>query len=452
MAIQSSTNTFGIQVCDTFEFCQVFYSPVVEVRPSANITQDGIDLLDLAKKYNTAGDPISALSILSVLMKKRNQSPSIMSTAVQRAVEYSVESLVRPSLLVNKGQVTMVYHVLGETLRQTDSHLLQRRALDAIHKMTHKAFAFRSLPDLTTIDSTLYVIFTKYRHAASRTPTEQQRANIQGNDNNQNNDQSLSVENEDAKSRQGEDLEVFAAVRNTVRMLLQAAAAQVPLGSKTEFGKASNVKTTTRFEIPEAYTVLIHDNELQDLTVHTHYNATDSVEAKITFGDELRERFAAPWTCNEKSQKLCHSVVYSITLYPHSGPYAEKRSSQRLTPIVEVVIYSPHTGDEQTVKGYLNAITLSISTTGTIPEPSLSLEGNKYRVKCYFWNEAKQAWKTDGVHSSGMSHGKHISCDLRHVIRTTYVCIKFTSDTSRNMIPIRTISSILCHCHSFVIT
>ncbi|KAI1280700.1 hypothetical protein HDE_13823 [Halotydeus destructor] len=380
MTADSNSNTFSVQVCDVFKYCQTFHSQEVEVQPSSNVSQDGVDMIDLAKKYNTAGDPVAALSVLSVIMKKPNQNNQVLSTAAQRTVEYTVEALTSPSMLVSQGQVSMIYHSLIETLKYTDNQLLKRRALDAIDKMTDKAMSHNAVPDMATIDSTLNAILTSYRS--------------QG-------------ENEAV-----EDLEVFATIRNTIKKLIRSAAAKVPLGSRTEFGRLDSKSNS----VPESFTVLIHDNVLSDLTVVTPFNDTEVVEVNVTFDNGLMKRFASPWSCDtgDKS-KLCHSVVFSVTLYPKKGPFPEKSPGFRLTPIVDVNIYAPSSGQEQNVRGYLNAVTLTMSLTGS--EFNIS---ESFATKCYYWSEAKQTWDTDGVHSSGTSDGKS-SCWSGHLTAFTVI-------------------------------
>lgn len=350
-------------------------------------------MLDLAKKYNAAGDPISSVSVLAVLFKKRDQTPLTMSTAVQRSVEYTVDILTRPSLVISRDQVAIVYDALGEVLKRTDNRFLRKRALDAIEKMTQKALALNAVPELAAIDNIIFIALSTYRV----------KVHAFGNNIRNVNETDDYEEETTPASAPGEDLEVYATVRNTVKQLLQAAATQVPLVSSKEFGKAPNPRSTNSFEVPEAYTVMFHDYELHDINMQAYFNDSESVEAVVAFGDELRKRFSPPWSCDDVGGERCHSVVYSITLYPRVGPFPEKKFGHRLTPILDVNIFSPTSGKEQRVEGYLNAIQMSLTISGN--EPAV-VTGRKYQTKCYFWSETKQRWMTDGVHSSGTANGK----------------------------------------------
>lgn len=161
--------------------------------------------------------------------------------------------------------------------------------------------------------------------------------------------------------------------------------------------------------------------------MQAYLNDSDSVEAVVAFGDELRKLYSPPWTCNDDpAAEKCHSIVYSITLYPRISPYPEMRKGQRLTPIIDVNIFAPTTGKEQKVEGYLNAVQMSLTLSDSPPTE----RGLKYRTKCYYFSEAQQEWMTDGVHSSGTQNGK-ATCWSGHltafaVIRTSYKVEKGT--------------------------
>lgn len=352
--------TFSAKVCDIFESCQSFYSNTVEVRPSPNITKGALDLIDQARKINIAGDTAAATSVVSNILRKKSLPSHLQELAIAAIIDYTVVGLQIPSNFLTKGRTQVIYSSLGQVFKLTNDSLTQRKALNAMHKVTLKAIAWEAVPVTSSSDSLLQTILTSAKRASKK-----------------------------------EDLLVLSSTRQTVRSLLESIAKTIPLGGRIELGRLS----LEHEQIPEAYSVIVHDNELQDITLSTLFNTTASVEVNINFGEEIKKDFSGPWKCDLGQD--CHSVIFSVTLYPRGGPFPSKKKSYRITPVIDVSIYSPTSGKEQKVKDYLNALTLTITNTGSDLEG-----GGKYLTRCHFWSEKENVWKTDGVHSSGSSGGK----------------------------------------------
>ena len=160
--------TFLVKVCDVFEACQSFYSNTVEVRPSVNVTKDAIELLDQARKYNIAGDTAAATAVVTNVLRRRFLPSSVQEKAISAIIEYTVIGLQVPSNFLVKGQTQVIYHSLGEALRLTNDSLTQRKALNAIHKVTLKAIAWKAVPTTSSTDSLLQTILTSTKRPSKR--------------------------------------------------------------------------------------------------------------------------------------------------------------------------------------------------------------------------------------------------------------------------------------------
>lgn len=357
---------FSAKVCDVYDSCQNFFSNVVEIKASANLSQDALDILDLARKYNLAGDSAASLTLISMVLRKPEVGDFIINKAINAAIEYAVVGLQRPSLILNKGQAESMLNTLSEAHKLSQESLTRRRALDAIQKVTLKSVAWDALPSPQNLDHVYQSVITPHRLIVNN---RQNRSSV-------------------------DDLRVFESGREASKTMIESVAAKIPLGVRIEFGKQSLEHDL----IPEAYSVIIHDNELQDITLSTLINATSNVEVTITFGEELKRDFSAPWRCEHRQN--CHSVVFSVTIYPNGGVFPTTKNHMRITPVLEVAIHSPISGKEQKVKGYLNAMSFVLTQTG-----DEKWGGQRYETTCRFWSEAHQSWKTDGVHFSGSSKG-----------------------------------------------
>ena len=361
---------FNAKVCDIFGYCQNFYSNIIEIKTTTNVSQDALDTLDLARKYNLAGDSSAAVTLISSVLRKRDVGDFIVNKAIDEAVEYVVVGLQRPSMILTKGQTESLLATLSEAHKLSQESITRRRVLDAIEKVTHKSLAWKAMPSAQSLDHVFQSVITPHRLMQNH------RQNNMSND----------------------DLRVLGSGRSAAKILLEGVASQIPLGSRIEFGKQSLENDL----IPEAYTVVIHENELHDITLSTLLNATTSVEVSITFGDELKKDFAAPWRCEPRTN--CHSVVFSVTIYPNGGLFPSMRDYMRITPVLQVAIHSPISGKEQTADGYLNAISFSVTQT-----EDEKWGGERYETTCRFWSEKHNTWKTDGVHFSASSKGMNSS-------------------------------------------
>lgn len=123
----------------------------------------------------------------------------------------------------------------------------------------------------------------------------------------------------------------------------------MPLGQKFEFGRGTIDRDPDK--VHNAVSVLVHDTRIYDIRLKAKFTKTRSVEIKVNFGEEIKKHFSAPWNCGQKLS--CQSVVFSVTVFPSGGPYPPLRGSYRITPVIDITIYAPNTGDIQNVKGLL---------------------------------------------------------------------------------------------------
>ncbi|XP_053213658.1 uncharacterized protein LOC128397018 [Panonychus citri] len=370
---EHTENTFALKFCDIFNYCDfVFANPTI-VYPNENKTSLIADLLKLAQKYNIGGDPFHALESVGVILKEPNLDNSIMHKAMTDAIEYNLGVLQRPSQLLNRGQISLSFGILSEFIKKSENNLQRQRAMDSIRRLAEKAYSLEMLPDLMAIRSTLFNLMFPYSR---------------GNE--------LIVEANDLPK-------TLKSSRQAFNVLLQMAAAQLPLGKRVEFGTYNEYPIDEDGEADKQErifkTIMVHDKKIEG----THLKIGD-IEATIKIGTSIKKRFSGPWRCSEtKSNSLCNSVVYSYTIFPVSGPFPEVSDGHRIAPILVLNVFAPGSGRLQTIKGGLNAVEMTFTYTGN------RTYGQDYLTKCKSWSDSKDSWRPDGVHLLRISP-ERISC------------------------------------------
>ncbi|XP_074600139.1 uncharacterized protein LOC141854351 isoform X2 [Brevipalpus obovatus] len=371
----SNENTFALKFCDSFSYCEMVLSNPVQVIENSNKSAMIRDLLKLAKKYDVGGEPFAALSVLGTLTRERSLERSILKQAVKDAIDYSLGILQRPSQLLTKGQISLSFHVLSELFRKSGEPFENEKLLDLLHRLCEKSFGLNVLPDLMTLRSTAYNIIAPLSRY-DRTSTDN------------------FVESK-----------VLQSARKAFRILLQMAAAQIPLGRRVEFGSFNEDNEDEKHDFVFK-TLLIHDKTIRGAVI-----SIDDIEVRVRIGRSVARRYGAPWKCsNDTNQSLlCSSVVYAYTIFPFAAPFANRSESHRLTPVISVDVFAPHTGKLQKFRGDLNAMEMTFTYTGnqTYGEPT-------YSTKCYSWNEGVQDWKNLGIHLL-RSSSSHITCWSGHL-------------------------------------
>jgi hypothetical protein len=350
---------FLVTICDAYENCQKFSSKEVDVRAAANVTGRGRDLLSLARRHLLSGAIAQSVSVLSAVMKIEDREKAI--EAADSVVSNIVIGLETPSMPVRRGDAEVMFNALSNGLRITRERKRVRRILSAIEKLSRKLKAFKIIPSRHSIDHLLQTIYDLMETA--------------------------------------NDPSILSQSRVTMKAITKAIAASIPIGSRVEFGKSNAWNKNGDLKVPSSYILAVHDSQLRDITLLTPFNETNTVQVSISYGNELVKDFSSEWKCED--QTSCHSVVVIYKLYPNKGPFSDHHSNQRISPTIEISIHSPITGTEKSVSGYLSAVSLEFSMTGSPPDSRSGFE-----TRCQFWDEESQTWQSDGVHILWQAHGE----------------------------------------------
>ncbi|RWS14325.1 hypothetical protein B4U79_02539 [Dinothrombium tinctorium] len=361
---------FSARICDAFHYCEMTSVRLVHIESNRNNTSKDL-LLNEAQRYNLADDPFRALSVLATLMRG-SINDKLENKAIEATIDYMVKMLQRPSQLVSKGQISLAFYVLSNYIKYTNSDLLKKQALDAIHKLSEKSIALQTLPDLMSIEQTLDNLV----HLAESSDVEINST-------------------------------VLIHARRTFRTLLRLTAMQIPLGKKVQFGESDAENSDGQQQQQEAVTVIVHSTNIDDLNLSLKLKNGKSISASIEVSKDLKRAFSPWWRCGKNT--FCNSVVYSLTLFPNSTLFPRHRDAFRLTPIADFTIYAPNTGIEQNVRGFLKTVVVSLTVTG-----NQTAGGQKFSTKCHYWNENDQVWHTGDVHLVRIAGGE-ASCWAGHL-------------------------------------
>ena len=376
---------FAAQVCDRFGNCNLYYSAPVAIEETANETSAVSDLIKIGKRYHKAGDSINALTPLEThLIKQKSKSKShrLTEKVINDTIEYSRHALELTDQILTEGHLAVVYSTLSNGLLITSNTLTKRKLLALIQKYTQKAIALKTLPKMETIKS-LYSNLMK-----SFLKTESQK-----------------------RMNYTFDKILLEDIRNTFKRLRGVAASQLPLGSSLRLTSHSKING---LETDNAITEIYHSYRVYDIVIRAKTRANVTVEAKINFGEEVKQNYSSFWNCGQ--QVLCQSVVFSATIYPNESPYPDKEESHRISPIIDLSVMSPNTGEEQVVRGLFKAATFQVSITGNESEG-----GSEMITRCHFFDEHSQRWSIDDIHPLGISY-KKVGCWSGHL--STFVVLR----------------------------
>ena len=383
---------FAAQVCDRYGNCNLYYSASVVIEENANETSAVSDLLKIAKRHQTAGDSIQALSVLgtALLRPKRN---SINQQVINDSIEYSRHALELTNQILTDGHLAVVYTTLSNGLLSTSDSLTKRKLIALIQKYTQKAIALKTLPKMETIKN----LYSNLMKSFIRTDEERRSANF------------------------SYDRNLLEDIRNAVKELRSVAASQLPLGQTLRLTSHSVVEDT---EVDNAVTFMAHSYRVYDTIIRARMDANTTVEAKINFGDEVKQNYTNFWNCNQPI--LCQSVVFSVTIYPGDSPYPVKEYSHRLSPIIELSLYAPNTGKEQVVRGLFKAATFQTTITGNATEG-----GSDMITRCHYFDDHRQRWRIDDVHPLGIAY-KKAGCWSGHL--STFVVLRTIAGISADYV------------------
>ena len=384
----------AVRVCDRFDTCTMHYSQPISVENCANLTAS-IDLLvERGQRMNKIGDPITAISVINSIFLKYdtfNESYRSYETAINATIEYGTEALQMPSLILTKGHYEMVLNALSYALQRTNNIQIRRKLLALIVRFFEKAEAMQSMPSMNTIRNT----YSNVMNTLAFTE-EQQTANMTA----------------------GES-PYLKDIRTTFKKIKRAAASQLPLGSglllvadRIDDSHLNSEGSPVRLHT--AITKVMHLNNVFDVDLRARFSVNQTVTARVQFGEEVKQNFSVGWNCGQKMP--CSSVVYSATIFPNESPFPNSRNVHKLSPILDVTIHAPKTGQEQSIKGLLKAAVFEMTVTG-----NESYGGLDYATKCHYFDEDKQEWRMDDIQPLGIAYNQ-VGCWSGHL--STFVVLR----------------------------
>ena len=500
--------SFSVKVCTIFDTCTKFYSNTIPVVPSSNVTRDGVDMIDYGKKLNHAGHYLNAIMIVSNLIRRENIVPyDISKIAMADIVTYIVDWLKSPPApsfrgIMTKDQAEILYHSIGQVLKLSNDTLIHRKAHSALVKVMAKAISYKAVPSVASADQLYQIMLSS---VSKFKVSNQDRDHLQRSESSKRESSKISENSMRDRFQSSNDLIVLSAIRKSIKTLLESMAKIIPIGKSIELGKQriSNRNIVYTDDISKVYSVMVHDIELQDVTLSTYFHTNISthndnirfenlmsenislqnisfVNVEIIFGQKIKQLFNRPWTCDSfireglwvsdkhflrhfirtpkkkfkpftfqhsanenispsnisdakkifnnslvgkqvSKGSICQSVIYSITVYhPMLDPYPNVFKGNeifRLTPIVDVSIYSPMTGKEEEIEGFFDAITINVTSQRdgasgdndiNTRDGATNLKSSRehYLIKCLSWNEREQSWIQDDAHYLSASNAK----------------------------------------------
>ncbi|CAG2170411.1 unnamed protein product, partial [Oppiella nova] len=384
---------FAARVCDKFGNCELYYSASVTIEQSTNETSAISDLLKIAKRYQTAGDSIGALSALgTVLIKHNSHVFPITEKVINDSIEYSRHALELTNQMLSEGHLSVVYTTLSNALLKSQNVLSKRQLLALIQKYTQKAIALKVYPRVETIKILYFNLMKSFVKSKA-----QSHSNLIN------------------------DLVLLEDIQNTIKAVRSMAASQTPLGSTL---RLTSTEERAGFEADIAVTEIIHSYKVYDTSIRANLDANTTVEAKINFGEEVKQNFSSFWNCGQTVS--CQSVIFSVTIYPNENPFPSKEESYKLSSVIELSIHAPNTGEEQIVRGLFKAAAFQTTITGNASEG-----GSDYITKCYYFDRHLRSWRVDDVHPLGIAY-KRVGCWSGHL--STFVVLRTVAGISADYV------------------
>ncbi|KAJ6225317.1 hypothetical protein RDWZM_003862 [Blomia tropicalis] len=376
---ENQLNRLAVRVCDRFDTCTLHFSPPISVENAPNLTASVDQLVQRARRLHKIGDPITAFSVInSVFLKPDsfNESYRSYESAINSTIEFGSNALQMPSLTMSRGHYEMILNALSFALPKTNNLRLRRQLLALIVRFYEKAEALQSIPSINSIRVTYSNVMNAF------VPNEEQRnANI-------------TIDDE----------RYLRDIRLTLRKIKQAAAAQLPLGSRLVLmAERLDDRYLDNEGLPirlhTAVTEVMHLSNAFDVNLKARLNVNQTVTAQVQFGEEVKMNLSTGWDCHQELP--CTSVVYSVTIYPDLNPFPESLSMHKLSPVLDITIHAPKTGEEMPIRSLLKATVFELTVTGNV-----SYGGTDYITKCHYYDEERQKWVMDDVHPLGIAYNQ----------------------------------------------
>lgn len=369
------------KVCDRYDTCSVFYSQPISVEPVAEITASINNLVGRVKRYHRFGDFVSGINLLNSIFIKpiddnNNSNLTFYENAVNLTIDLCSETLQSPSIVMANGHYEVVTNTLSFALLKTENFVLRQKLLDLIVKFYEKNEAHEKAPSMNSLRTTY--------------------ANIMN---------SLVLSESQKQSNVTNDVNYLKSLRRVFRKIKKVATANMPLGTKLVFvaerpdesGQTDSEGNVGRIQI--ARTELFHFQAPSDVSLQVKLAANKTATAKIQFGEEIKHNYNSSWNCSQPMP--CSSLIFAATIYSEQNPFPRSSQSHKLSPVIDITIHAPNTGNEQLVRGLFKAAVFEVTVTG-----NMTYGGGDYVTKCHYFDEERQEWRIDDVHPMGIAYNQ----------------------------------------------
>lgn len=404
----NSSVKFVADVCDHFRHCQLFFSNSIEILPNFNISAENLSavlsesLANLSAQQAVFGNvqALSSLLVPSVLLQRNRRELSQFYSDVSNETKQLVGD--NDLEINNSGEIRVLYYILTTLIKSCKRMNERKDYVDLIKTVTVSAKRQKHVADLQTLNQTYSILPNSFVLQQKQEPEEEQEVEA---------------------VRQ-----YYDSVRQTLRLLVEAAAAQVATGQSIELGRLKDSD-----EPVNAVTAIYHKKYLSTYKFRLETATSDGepVETVVTFGREFRDEMNQPWPCGDlvgSPDFLCESVVFSITVFSTDKiPFVAPPFSHRLTAVVDLAIHVPRDGLEYPVDYPLVQFPIN-GTQRTVATIAMTLTGNdsyggmEYSTRCHYFDEVKNRWRHDKRVVELGIHGVTSACWTSHM--ATFVVLR----------------------------
>ena len=377
--ISDNNTRYSVEVCDEYLFCQTFQVSIESMDWMSDNEQNRSLTNDLSIRYQTF-DPISALTLIA------GQSVDSMSDQKSTTEEFvRMLSTITDSDIRHKGDLTLVYHSFGQIFRRTKDFETKTQLIDAIKRIS---LTTRIMADIKTLDI-LYTNVVNYHF------DHENRIFGQINDSYWDWVEVSMVQNNN----------YHADIRDILAGIVSSCAKQVPIGLYVTLGSG--------VQLPRAVTTVTHQKRFYPIRVKTSLNNDRNISAVVEFNERKMNKYFNKMTTDNV---MHNSLVYSLTLYPDQSPFAIPDDVHKLSPIVDISVHSPKSGQRldiewkpKTSKEEDFIALMRVTLTG-----NKTFGGSDYSTKCHYFSLSGHQWDQSGVIHLGIS-GQNGGCFMRHL-------------------------------------
>ena len=377
------SHQYWVRVCDVFAFCQMLSTTNEQLIYNENtITIDKMS--ESFNRYISLGEPIRALSLLMVPLI--NQTIIDKNFIHQLIVNHSNEMTAQK--IRNSGDLTLICNAFGLIIRQTNNFHIKNNILE---KLKYLFSNTKYTIDLQTLDS-LYTNIINYYNFEDKVYNQF------------NNSYGYFTEVDEKRK-----FNYLLNIRLLLQNIISLSAKQIPIGKSIKLG--------TTLEYPKAVTLITHQKRLYEIKLKTKSNEWKNITAFVKFNQRNIFNYINKIT-NITENIIYNSIVYAITLFPDESPYDFDSKVHKLSPVVEISVNSPISGEK--LENRLNNKLINEYKYDFIALLKVTLTGNKtfggsqYTTKCHYFDEHTNKWDTEGVTNSGIS-GPNGGCFSTHL-------------------------------------